>query len=270
MFLLPFGRLQAQIVKGEVFFGGNGCQVDGDECYGYKRFGLHAGAGALVPLTSYMDIGLEVLFNQKGTFKKQAIVHNSSFPFAYDLKLNYAEVPLMVYLTDKNVISAGIGVSYGRVVGLSEKQDGVSTGIGLGDGKLHWKDEDSHPDRPDLDGIQNLNELSELFFNQPGIADTALITDFINNSSTYLRNDFCFCADLRYRIWEGLHAELRYQYSIRPIRTRMFYENVSLTLPSEIRLQYNNTITLRLVYIFHEQQSKSNKAAQKADREKKY
>ena len=30
--------LHAQIIKGEVFFGGNACQVDGDECYGFKKF----------------------------------------------------------------------------------------------------------------------------------------------------------------------------------------------------------------------------------------
>ena len=61
--------LHAQIVKGEVFFGGNACQVDGDECFGFRRFGIHAGAGALIPIVSVnnftMDIGLEVLFNQK-------------------------------------------------------------------------------------------------------------------------------------------------------------------------------------------------------------
>ena len=36
--------LHAQIIKGEVFLGANGCQVDGDECYGYKKFGFHAAA----------------------------------------------------------------------------------------------------------------------------------------------------------------------------------------------------------------------------------
>ena len=64
--------LHAQIIKGELFAGGNLCQVDGDECYGYNKIGIHAGAGALIPITSWMDVGLEVLFNQKGAFKKNA------------------------------------------------------------------------------------------------------------------------------------------------------------------------------------------------------
>ena len=46
--------LHAQIVKGELILGGNISQVDGDECYHYRKPGVHVGAGALVPLTSWM------------------------------------------------------------------------------------------------------------------------------------------------------------------------------------------------------------------------
>ena len=85
----------------------------------------------------------------------------------------------------------------------------------------------------------------------------------IDNSTTYRANDFNICADLRVRLWEGLHAELRYQYSLRPLRTRMFYSDPALTQPNQIRQQYNNTITLRLVYIFNERRSKANKESMK-------
>ena len=116
--------LHAQIVKGEVFAGGILSQVDGDECYGFKKIGVHAGAGALVPLTSWMDIGLEVLYSQKGAFKRDSIVYNSTYPHAYNLSLNYVEIPLMLYFTDKDVASLGVGVSFGRLVGLKELDDG--------------------------------------------------------------------------------------------------------------------------------------------------
>jgi len=56
---------------------------------------------------------------------------------------------------------------------------------------------------------------------------------------------------------------LRYQYSLRPLRTRMFYSDAALTQPNQIRQQYNNTITLRLVYIFNERRSKANKESMK-------
>lgn len=256
--------LRAQIVKGEVFFGGNACQVDGDECYGYKKFGVHAGAGALIPIVKVsdftMDVGLEVLFNQKGAYKRQAITSNSTYPYAYNLKLNYAEIPLMLYFTDKDRYSLGIGASYGRVVYLDEKNNGVSTGIALGDGQLHWRENEER--MPDIRGIEDIDELDRVI-RSAGIADTVLISSVIDNSHSYRAHDFSICADMRVRIWEGLHAELRYQYSLRPIRTRMFYEDANLTIANQIRLQYNNTITLRLVYIFNEHRSKANKEGMK-------
>ena len=252
--------LHAQIIKGEVFLGGNLAQVDGDECFGYKRFGVHAGAGALVPITSWMDVGLEVLFNQKGAYKRDAIVSNSTYPYAYNLKLNYAEIPLMIYLTDKDRYSIGVGVSYGRIVGLDEKNDGISTGIALGDGKLHWKENEEN--LPDISQVSEINELAEIV-HSAGFPDTVYLSSVIANSNTYRPHDFNICADLRFRIWEGIHAELRYQYSLRPIRTRMFYEDAGLILANQIRLQYNNSITLRVVYIFNEHRSKANKEALK-------
>ena len=252
--------LHAQIIKGEVFFGGNLTQVDGDECYGFKKFGVHAGAGALIPLTNWMDIGLEVLFNQKGAYKRDAIVSNSTYPYAYNLKLNYAEIPLMLYLTDKGKYSIGVGVSYGRIVGLDEKNDGISTGIALGDGKLHWRENEEN--LPHIGHVSKIEELAEIV-HSAGFPDTVYISSVVANSNTYRAHDFNICADLRFRIWEGIHAELRYQYSLRPIRTRMFYEDSSLILANQIRLQYNNSITLRVVYIFNEHRSKANKESSK-------
>ena len=252
--------LHAQIIKGELFLGGNLAQVDGDECFGYKRFGVHAGAGALVPITNWMDVGLEVLFNQKGAYKRDTIVSNSTYPYAYNLKLNYAEIPLMIYLTDKDRYSIGVGVSYGRIVGLDEKNDGISTGIALGDGKLHWKENEEN--LPDISQVSEINELAEIV-HSAGFPDTVYLSSVVANSNTYRPHDFNICADLRFRIWEGIHAELRYQYSLRPIRTRMFYEDAGLILANQIRLQYNNSITLRVVYIFNEHRSKANKEALK-------
>ena len=256
--------LHAQIIKGEVFVGGNACQVDGDECFGFKKFGVHAGAGALIPVYTSpsvsLDVGLEVLFNQKGAYKKHAYTSNSTFPYAYNLKLNYAEIPLMFYVTDKDRYSLGVGFSYGHIVYLDEKQNGISTGIRLGDGKLHWKDGDDG--RPDIGRIEDINELDKIIRSE-GIPDTVGIASVISNSDSYRRHDFNICASMRIRIWEGIHAELRYQYSLRPLRYRMFYEDAELTIANQIRSQYNNSITLRVVYIFNEHRSKANKESSK-------
>ena len=256
--------LHAQIVKGELFFGGNACQVDGDECYGYKKFGVHAGAGALVPLTNWMDIGLEVLFNQKGAFKRDSITYGSTFPHAYNLKLNYAEIPLMIYFTDKDAYSVGLGVSYGRIVGINELVDGKPSdyegvGIGVGDGQLHWRQ--NADNLPDISQVADINELAKIV--SKTYPDATYISDVVANSNTYRPHDFNICADLRFRIWEGFHAEVRYQYSLRPIRYRMYYEDINLVLANQIRTQYNNSITLRVVYLFNEHRSKANKEASK-------
>ena len=256
--------LHAQIIKGELFLGGNACQVDGDECYGFKKFGVHAGAGALIPLTNWMDVGLEVLFNQKGAYKRNAITSNSTFPYAYNLKLNYAEIPIMIYLTDKDAVSVGLGVSYGRLVGLNELQNGEPSnyegvGIGVGDGQLHWRQDADK--LPDISQVSSIDELAEIVYKN--FPDATYISELVTNSNTYRPHDFNICADLRFRIWEGFHAEVRYQYSLRPIRYRMFYEDANLVLANQIRTQYNNSITLRVVYLFNEHRSKANKEASK-------
>ena len=257
--------LHAQIIKGEVYVGANGCQVDGDECYGFKKFGVNAGAGALVPLTSWLDIGLEVQFSQKGAFKRDSITYNSSYPHAYNLKLNYVEVPLMLYVTDKKVISFGIGVSYGRLVYLSELIDGQPSsydgvGIGVGDGCLQWREDDEN--LPDISKVKDLEELAKIVYSVPRYSDS-LIPSVVANSNTYRPNDFNICAALRFRVWEGFHAEVRYQYSLRPIRYRMYYEDPNCVIANQIRAQYNNSITLRVVYLFNERRSKANKAETK-------
>lgn len=260
--------LHAQIIKGEVFVGGNAAQVDGDECYGYRKFGIHAGAGALIPVTSFMDVGLEVLFNQKGAYKRDSLnLHLGSYTGTYNLRLNYVEIPLMIYLTDKDRFSVGVGLSYGRIVGIDEKTNGISTGIGLGDGCLHWKENED--EMPDISKVRNITQLANIV-HEAGFPDSITIPQVIANSNTYRPRDFSLCADIRVRLWEGIHAELRYQYSIAPIRTRLFYKDQNETQLKDddsnvapLQLQYNNSLTLRVVYIFNERRSKTNKEAMK-------
>ena len=91
-------------------------------------------------------------------------------------------------------------------------------------------------------------------------------TLWVANSNTYNKNDFSICADLRIRIWRGLHAQLRYQYSLAPIRIRLF-EEYTPYLEYNIRQQYNNQISLRLTYIFGEDLTKLNKEVQKQEKQ---
>ena len=273
-----FKPLKAQVIKGEVFAGGSISQVEGDECFRYRKPGVHVGAGALIPITDWMEVGLEVLFDQRGAYKKDSINwHLGYYPHSYDLRLNYAEIPVMIYFTDKAKYSFGLGFSYGRLVGLNEKVDGVSTNLGIGDGKLHWKVE--QPNLPDISHVKNFEELSDIIYDA-GFSEVVpietLVPEIIANSNTYNPNDFTICADLRVRLWEGIHAELRYQYSLRPIRTRMYYKDVNETIVmideatyiKPLQRQYNDCFTLRMVYVFGEDRAKVNKLMQQEEKER--
>ena len=61
-----FSKLSAQIIKGEVISGVNLSQVDGDMFYGFKKFGLNVGVGAMIPFGKNWDVSFEILYNQKG------------------------------------------------------------------------------------------------------------------------------------------------------------------------------------------------------------
>ena len=259
-------NLQAQIIKGEVFAGCSISQVDGDDCYGYKRFRGQIGAGALVPVTDWMDIGLEVQYNPKGAYKKDSISYSSYYAGSYDLKLNYVEIPLMIYLTDKSRYTIGLGASYGRMVGFSEKINGVETDTHIGDGNLRWIEGLNPTPDVDLGKITSVDDISTYNLYDNSVTPQVLL---IRNSDSYNKHDFSVCADLRIRIWEGLHIQCRYQYSFLPIRTRLLYANHQETEASKIRLQYNNQISLRLTYILGEDRAKVNRDLQKEQKEER-
>ena len=126
---------------------------------------------------------------------------------------------------------------------------------------------------PDISQATDIKELTKMLY-AAGYPQNAaieeLVPQVIANSDSYRGNDFSICADARVRIWEGIHAELRYQYSLVPIRTRLFYKDVNETLlktddsrVQPLQRQYNNSITLRVVYLFNERRAKANKEASK-------
>lgn len=192
------GQLMAQRFKGAVMGGFNMSQVDGDEVYGYHRFGGHIGVAAILPLKKW-DITLETVFNQKGSYQKPRFPADT-LTGEYDLRLNYLEVPLMVHYTDREFITGGIGFSYGRLVYANEVEHGG---------------------------------------NDPPYTDSVVF----NNS------DFNFLADVQIRVYKRLKFNVRFAYSIVPIRERTFYP---LNTGQFDRKQYNNLFTFRVVYVINE------------------
>ena len=74
------------------------------------------------------------------------------------------------------------------------------------------------------------------------------------NSGTYNKNDYCILADIRIRVYKSLKFNLRYQYSLASIRTREYSDLSGRTWTRE---QFNNVISLRLIYVFGEKKSQA-------------
>jgi len=215
--LLIFSAFQvsAQIIKGEAIAGFNLTQVDGDEVFGFHRIGANLGAGVMIPFgkKGKWDISLETIFTQKGSYQKpqynDSLNNGQVITGEYKLRLNYVEVPVLVMFTDKELISFGVGVSWGRLFGVKEWEHG------------------------------------------------RLVDSTTLRNGPYSKNDFCALADMRIKLWKALKINLRYQYSLAKIRTREF-QSMDPNVEPKIREQYNNVITLRLIYVINEKRSHEN------------
>lgn len=139
VFAVLANNAKAQIFLGEAFVGLNACQVDGDQIMGFHKKGINAGVGVITPIWTKnnfsLDLSLEVLFNQKGSIQDKKYTNGVITPSGdtitgeYNLSLSYGEVPFMIYFTDKKLISAGVGVSYARLMGLKEFEQGKRTSV---------------------------------------------------------------------------------------------------------------------------------------------
>lgn len=218
--------LDAQVIKGGLIFGGNLSQVDGDEVYGFKRIGFNVGATAIVPFTEKWSLSIETIFSQEGAYQKGSGSFTDSLPVSS--------------LTDTCVFGARITdaynlrLNYVRIPILFHYNDRrLSLGVGFQYGRLVNSKENNRiePQNPDF-------VLPELY----------QLSDFSQ------KNDFSILADVKFRIWKGLYFNARYSYSLVSIRTENFvyYDVNTRELSTDSRKQYNNTITLRLMWIFND------------------
>ncbi|MBG0780646.1 MAG: PorT family protein [Bacteroidales bacterium] len=129
IFILLFStKGHSQIIKGQLIAGLNLTQVDGDEVYGFKKPGLQLGLGAMIPFGDKWDLSIETLYNEKGAKQKaQYPIQADSTTGAYELFLNYLEVPVLVHFTDKDFITIGAGFSWGRLITAREYEHGRQT-----------------------------------------------------------------------------------------------------------------------------------------------
>lgn len=122
LFLGMTGLVSAQRIKAELIGGFNKSQVDGDETAGFRKYGFNAGPGVVVPIKGNWSLSLETLYSQEGSRLGKQI--NDSLDGSYKLRMNYARVPFMLQYTDKEQVSGGLGLSYGRLVFVDEYKNG--------------------------------------------------------------------------------------------------------------------------------------------------
>ena len=82
------------------------------------------------------------------------------------------------------------------------------------------------------------------------------------------KNDFSVIADIRFRVWKHLKFNIRYSYSMAKIRSR-YYDPDPGNVDPWMRNQYNNVITVRLLYYLNEKYLPERFKFTKKDKKKK-
>jgi len=125
LFLLCSNITFAQRIKGQIIGGINATQIDGDEVYGYHKFGLTLGVGAILPFNNKRwSLSVETIFNQKGAYQNESPELDTLPKPYYNIRINYLEVPVLIHFEDKQTITFGLGFSWGRTVGIEEIEHG--------------------------------------------------------------------------------------------------------------------------------------------------
>ena len=119
--------------KGGLIAGFTLSQIEGDDAAGYNKFGFQAGASVAIVLKEKIDLGVEILFTQRGSASRNP--NQGSFPFV--LTLNYIQVPVIFNYKDWKAeeedyyrLHFHAGFSYGRLINFTTEADEITV---LGD-----------------------------------------------------------------------------------------------------------------------------------------
>ncbi len=113
---------------GGIAAGVNFSQVDGDGFAGYNKVGLNAGPVVYARFSPLIGASLEIAFSQKGSKMRRITDNAYSGPAVerYDMKLNYAEVPLLLHLMPEGRFHYSLGASYGYLISSEETAETIA------------------------------------------------------------------------------------------------------------------------------------------------
>ena len=95
--LLAFASTKsfAQKFNGGLIAGATFSQVDGDRYFGYHKLGITGGVYANLPVSEHFALQMELKYTQMGAHSSDEEATMSGYG-EYDLRLHYAEIPLML------------------------------------------------------------------------------------------------------------------------------------------------------------------------------
>lgn len=124
-------EIHAQKFSASLLLGVNAAQIEGDELAGFNKPGIHGGLRVAYPLKEKVDIGLELLYSQRGSRSPL------SAPIAVVTNLDYISIPLFInfkdwYIEDEKYfkVRAEGGLSYGYLFDVDSTDDLLIEGIG--------------------------------------------------------------------------------------------------------------------------------------------
>lgn len=116
-------NVQAQRIKAYVAGGFTASQIEGDELYGFDKWGGMFGVGAMAPLmpNNRMKFGVEADYALRGA------KNVSGNPYNINIPLRYVDIPVTIYYNDpKAGFAFGGGLTYGRLV--QQPHDSIAFG----------------------------------------------------------------------------------------------------------------------------------------------
>ena len=114
--VLCFGQQKEEepnLFGAALILGMNASQVDGDNDAGFHKIGFNGGATAFIRFHPQFSTSFEILYSQKGSKTAPTKYFN---PNAFQINLDYLEVPVLINFHDKKVAIFSLGFSFNRLI----------------------------------------------------------------------------------------------------------------------------------------------------------
>ncbi len=220
-------QVAAQRFIGSVIAGVNFAQIEGDDVHGFYKVGFNGGLGLTVPVNRKQtwQVSIEMLYSMKGSVKR---CDSGYFNLDNYGSAMFADVDWSIPIDYKK--KCNISLDYVQIpvmVHYEERYSGCTFGLGFA-----WS---------------RLVRAHEVYNGY---------TRTINaRSGTYKKSDWSVIADVNIRLYKNLNLNLRYEYSLVPIRVAQFeYQLNDPHSPPvvETHKYHNNMLSARLIYYINE------------------